>query len=361
MNAKEIVSVVIPAYNAENFIKDAVKSCFSQTYRPIEVVVVNDGSTDSTVDVVDNLHNSIPDREIELRIVDIRKNQGIANALNAGFSDAKGNFICWLSADDMFIDARKIESQVVHMRKTEAFWSYFRDFFSGPTLTSANLVRSSYLPRLRMFDPLFIRCSDLRLMLLLFKNPINGSSIMLSRNCVDEYGQFDPVRNVDSDGDLWMRYSALRVKVSALVGATVFYRSHATQTSKRKLLRIHDGELVRMRILLALEKTGSLLRLIKKFTPCFPILLNAKKHFERPFVSEFLFSYILDHRKLFDRVFLKYIQRSLSSVRKHPNYRMLNRDKFMKDLDSLSKSPTFRKFEEFYRSSHLGTRRDSRA
>jgi len=349
MSERETVSVVIPAYNAEKFIEDAIRSCFNQTYRPIEIIAVNDGSTDSTVDVVNHLANLIPDGALELRIIDIGENRGSANALNVGFSSAKGAYVCWLSADDMFIDKEKTQKQVVRMNKTNADWSYFRDVYIGPSLSIASLKRSSYLPRLRIFDPLFIHNSDLRLMMLLFKNPINGSSIMIRRNCIETYGQFDPLtRNIDGDGDLWMRYSALKLKLTALKDAAVFYREHPTQTSKRKDLMMYGCELTRMRILLTLQKRRDLVKLIKKFTPYFPLVLGAKQHFGRPFVSEFLFNYILDQRREFNSVFLKYIRRSLNNVKMHRNYLTLDKNKFLKDLELFMKSHTFKKFEEIF-------------
>jgi len=347
MSGKELVSVVIPAYNAVKFIEDAIKSCFTQTYRPVEIVVVNDGSTDSTVHVVNDLSDLIPDKELELRIIDIGENKGAANALNVGFSSARGDYVCWLSSDDAFIDKRKVQKQVDFMKKTNALWSYFRDYYTGITISSAVISRGSYLQYLRILDSVFIHDSDLRLMLLLFRNPINGSSTMIKRNCIEAYGQFDPItRNVDGDGDLWMRYSALRLKLQVLKGASVFYRVHPKQTSKRKNLMMHGSELTRMRILLTLERKGNLVKLIKKFTPYLAIILMTKEHLNRPFVSEFLFNYILAHRREFNCVFLKYIHRSLSDVKKHENYLMLNRNEFLKDLKLFVGSHTYKNFED---------------
>ena len=198
-----MVTVVIPAYNAEEFIEDAVKSCFNQTYRPMETIVVNDGSTDTTANEVKVLADTLYRNDFKLRLIDIGKNVGAANALNVGFSSAEGAYICWLSADDIFIDREKIEKQIGYMKRTGADWAYFRDFYSGSNISTARLVKSSYLPRLRIFDPLFIRDSDLRLAMLFFRNPINGSSVVIKKDCVESYGQFDPsTRNVDGDGDL---------------------------------------------------------------------------------------------------------------------------------------------------------------
>jgi len=349
MNQKGSVSVVIPAYNAAEFIKDSVNSCFNQTYRPLEVIVVNDGSGDSTLQTAQELSESIQDSQLELRTIDIGKNKGVANALNVGFSSAKGVYVCWLSADDMFIDKEKIQKQVTNMYKTKAAWSYYRDFYAGFSLSSAIPVSGSYLPHLRLLDPLFIPDSDLRLMMLLFRNPINGSSIMIQSESVEEYGQFDPiVRNVDADGDLWMRYSALGAKLNVLKGAAVFYREHAAQTSKKKAPMMHGCELTRMRMLLTLEKKGDLARLVKKFAPYFLMVLRTKQHFNRPFTSEFLFDYIVNHGWKFNRLFVKLIRRSSTKLRKHPNYTLLDKNRFFSDLELFRKSYTFKRFEEVF-------------
>jgi len=347
MTTKKLVSIVIPAYNAEEFIEDSIKSCFSQTYRPIEIIIVNDGSTDSTVPVVNDLYHSISNGGIESRIIDIGENRGAANALNVGFSSAQGDYICWLSADDVFIDKQKVQKQVGFMDKTKALWSYFRDYYTGTSVSNASLRKSSYLPHLRILDSIFVRNSDLRLMLLLFRNPINGSSVMIKKDCIKMYDQFDPItRNVDGDGDLWMRYSALKLKLGALEGASIFYRKHAKQTSKKKILMIHGSELTRMRILLTLEKKGNLVSLIKKFTPYLVFIVMNREHFSRPFVSEFLFSYILANKKEFNEIFLKYVRKSLNDIKKHVNYLILDEDRFLKDIAAYMESYTFKKFEE---------------
>ena len=273
------VTVVIPAYNAEEFIEDAVKSCFNQAHRPMETIVVNDGSTDATASKVKVLADALYRSDFELRLIDIGKNMGAGNALNIGFSNAESAYICWLSADDLFIDREKIKNQIDYMKRTRADWGYFRDYYSGSNISTSRLVKSSYLPRLRILDPLFIRDPDLRLAMLFFRNPINGSSVVIKKDCVESYGQFDPsTRNVDGDGDLWMRYSALKLKLCALKGAPVFYREHGEQTSKRKESMMYGCELTRMRMLHALEKTKKLAEIIKKFTLFLPIVLKAGNH-----------------------------------------------------------------------------------
>jgi glycosyltransferase involved in cell wall biosynthesis len=346
---KEAVTIVIPAYNAENFITDAVKSCFTQIYRPLQVVVVNDCSTDNTPSIVTELSQTLQSRDFELRLVNLEANKGAANALNEGFSHSKGAFLCWLSADDMFIDKKKISKQVTCMKKNDAVWSYCNYAYTGPDCASAKLNKPCYIPFLSFLDPLFIRDSELRLMLLLFRNPINGSSIMINKNTVKKYGQFDPAtRNVDLDGDLWMRYTALNLRLAMVKGAFVFYRVHSMQTSKKEVQMLYGCDLTRVRMLQTLHESGKLPRLIKKFTPFLPFIVETHYHRARPFVSKYLFKYMIDNKKQFDPLLIKYVQRSLDSVEKHIERTQLNVKGFEKNLNTFNQTPTFQRFKKLY-------------
>jgi hypothetical protein len=184
--------------------------------------------------------------------------------------------------------------------------------------------------------------------MLLFRNPINGSSVMVRRDCIKAYSQFDPIRNADNDGDLWMRYSALNLRHVAIKGAPLFYRRHSKQVSTNKKLAIYDCELTRTRMLLALEKKGNLTRLVGKSLPYLFFILMSKAYLQRPFVSEFIFNYTLDHKTEFNRIFLMYVRKSLRNLRRHPNYLALDKDKFSKDLALFAKSHTFKEFEKVF-------------
>jgi len=97
MNATNpLVSIVVPVYNGEKFVQKAVESAIAQTYRPIEVVVVEDGSKDDSAVVCQRLADTYP----EVRFVSHAKNQGVSAAWNTGFSAAKGEYMLRLAQDD---------------------------------------------------------------------------------------------------------------------------------------------------------------------------------------------------------------------------------------------------------------------
>lgn len=100
----DLVSIIIPAYNSENHIVECVTSVINQTYKNIEIIVVNDGSTDDTL----KLLNKFEDHR--LRIIN-QINSGASSAKNTGLSHARGKYIQYLDSDDILSDD-KIENQV---------------------------------------------------------------------------------------------------------------------------------------------------------------------------------------------------------------------------------------------------------
>ena len=107
-----LVSIIIPCFNACRWIGEAIESCLAQTYRPIEIIVVDDGSTDDSISVVKAFGN------------DVKLENGYANhggnyARNRGFELASGAYIQYLDADD-YILPEKIEQQVNALEKTGA-------------------------------------------------------------------------------------------------------------------------------------------------------------------------------------------------------------------------------------------------
>lgn len=130
-NAGSRVSVILAAYNAEKFVATAVKSVLAQTHRNIELVVVDDGSTDGTAGVVESFADS--------RIRLIRQNNtGQSAALNNGAAKSTGDFVKFIDADD-WLNPAHIESQLSVLRGTkEALascrWGYFVDDAAAPRL-----------------------------------------------------------------------------------------------------------------------------------------------------------------------------------------------------------------------------------
>lgn len=123
-----LVSVVIPMYNAQDWIVGLLESILNQTYRNIEIILVNDGSTDASADIVSMF--SSRNSEIELRVI-LQPNSGVSEARNEGVRHASGELLAFVDSDDIWM-AGKIERQVREIVRTNASavscsYAIFRD------------------------------------------------------------------------------------------------------------------------------------------------------------------------------------------------------------------------------------------
>ncbi len=224
--------MIIPAYNAAGFIRDAIQSVKNQDY-PCETIVVNDGSTDETAFMAASMG---------AYVVSLAKNRGAAYALNRGILESESDYICWLSADDMFVRPDKVRRQVEAMEKLQADWSYYQDFLIGPNRS---------IPEYRSIWTKRIAKRSFILAMLLF-NPVNGSSVMLRRSSIERYGAFDSrLKNIDADGEMWLRWARHGAKLAVIDGAGAFYLQHKAQISKSRFKMQRGIMAARLRGLIA--------------------------------------------------------------------------------------------------------------
>jgi glycosyltransferase involved in cell wall biosynthesis len=94
----KLVSIVLPVYNGARFLHQSIDSCLQQTYRNIELIVVDDGSNDETVKIIAGYVN----RDHRIRSVTHKRNRGLPAALNTGFANSKGAYLTWTSDDNLY-------------------------------------------------------------------------------------------------------------------------------------------------------------------------------------------------------------------------------------------------------------------
>jgi glycosyltransferase involved in cell wall biosynthesis len=235
---KPLVSVVIPTFNRVELLKEAIESVLTQSYRPLELVIVDDGSTDSTQGMLEELRPMLIERGMELTAIRNPTNEGCGASLDTGFRAAKGEFISYLGSDDLYIDPDKTSKQVQDMTDRKSDWSYFRDLSVGTNPSDAHLFKPSFVPRMGCLNPVIESRPRLRLLFLLWRNPINSSSFMVRREIYRTFGGWEAwTRNADCDGLLLMKYSYLSLKCSVLDGAPLFYRVHEGQVSNLKSMQ----------------------------------------------------------------------------------------------------------------------------
>lgn len=102
-----LVSIILPVYNTEPYIIDAVVSILNQNYRPLEIICCDDGSTDASYDRLTALAEQHP----EIQVIKHKNNQGIAAARNTALSRANGDYIAFMDADDVWIEG-KLQAQI---------------------------------------------------------------------------------------------------------------------------------------------------------------------------------------------------------------------------------------------------------
>jgi glycosyltransferase involved in cell wall biosynthesis len=112
---KGLMSVIIPVYNRDVFVKEAIESIHTQSYRPIECIVVDDGSTDNTIKTVKNLIDQNNDDTFKIKLIK-QDNSGAPSARNNGIKNASGEFIQFLDSDDLLYP-NKIKDQVSVFQK----------------------------------------------------------------------------------------------------------------------------------------------------------------------------------------------------------------------------------------------------
>jgi hypothetical protein len=176
-----LVSVIIPAYNAARFLPEALESALAQTWKNLEVIVVDDGSTDGTGEAAGSLVLKSPN----LRLFRFPANRGPAAARNRGIAEAHGEWIAFLDADDTWCPG-KIEAQMALMGGADVG---FIGSGGGTVKGGAEGVRA-------------VGYSEI-----LVNNPFSASSVLTRRRCLDQVGLFDEDRTFDGveDWDLWLR------------------------------------------------------------------------------------------------------------------------------------------------------------
>lgn len=163
LNEKTLVSIIMPAYNAEKTIGAAIESVLSQTYQNFELIVVNDFSTDSTANIVKNFIK----KESRIRLLSHKYNQGVSLTRKHGVEAATGDWIAFLDSDDAW-QPQKLAKQVALQQETNG-----QLFFTGSAFMNANGDRIDWV----LHVPRTISYRQL-----LKQNLISNSSVLIKKD-----------------------------------------------------------------------------------------------------------------------------------------------------------------------------------
>jgi glycosyltransferase involved in cell wall biosynthesis len=217
------VSVVIPVYNNEPYIAAAVKSVLSQTLAPMEVIVVDDGSTDGTAGALKAFGSGI-------RYV-YQPNRGEPSARNRGMRESTGEFIAFLDGDDLWHPS-KLDLQMAYLHRHPDCALVYSDM---STFDENGVVDASVKDRFRMILP------SGRIFPALFMRSLFGSgSVIFRRACVRKVGEFDEDLLVGCDYEMWLRISR-HFELGAIDQPLLKYRHHASMSTRGIGVKMFQG------------------------------------------------------------------------------------------------------------------------
>ena len=237
---KPLVSIVIPVYNGANYVAEAIESALAQTYKHIEIIVVNDGSNDDgeTERVVAQYQDKV--RYIR------KENGGSSSAINCGIKNMSGEWFSWLSHDDLYYP-EKIQHQIEYLNCLNLTESELADhiLFSAADLIDANgkIIKVSRIKNEQKITN-FIKALPGNEYFIAEPTRFNfhGCSCLIHKSALEKVGLFDESLRLLNDVDMWYRLYIAGFVLEYLPESLVKGRVHAKQISRSIGFSYHNPE-----------------------------------------------------------------------------------------------------------------------
>lgn len=256
------VSVIIPAYNAEKTIIRTLNSVVSQTREVYEVIVINDGSTDRTKDIVNEFVQKYPNIKLLNKV-----NEGVSIARNCGIKESSGDFIAFLDSDDYWIE-NKIEKQLDILKNNPDI-----DLLG----TARNNEKSGdfFLKKIGYLTAISAK-------LLLYKNFFSTPTVIMKKRIAQDVGYFDEKQKYAEEGDYWIRIcnhnNCYFLNESLVMTDEKPYFGHSGLSGNIK--EMEKGELKNL-------KTAYKLKVVNLFEYSFLCIYSLLKYFRRVLIVKF--------------------------------------------------------------------------
>lgn len=206
------VSIVLPTYNGENFLRKSIESCLSQTYKNIELIVINDCSTDRTEEIILSFNDS--------RIIYHKNefNQKLPRSLNIGFDLAKGDYLTWTSDDNYYQEdaIEKLVNELEEFQVDLAYASYW-------TIDEENKITG---------ERIVGEEKDILL------DNVVKACFLYKREVLEKIGGYNPDLFLVEDYDYWIRIVLNRFKIRKINEKLYYYRFHEgslTETRRKQI------------------------------------------------------------------------------------------------------------------------------
>ncbi len=213
MNDGGKVSIVLPVYNGEQYLKGAMESCLNQTYKNIELIIVDDCSTDSTPDIIKSFTDD------RIRYICHEKNKRLPGALNTGFKIAKGNYLTWTSDDNEYFP-NAIETMLLCLSENPGTDLVYADYKVIDVITGESSTRSLQSP------------------LELKENNGMGACFLYTRRVYNIIGEYNPALYLVEDYDYWIR-TAKAFNTCHCNQTLYLYRNHPKSLTLTKYQKIY--------------------------------------------------------------------------------------------------------------------------
>lgn len=207
------VSVVIPCFNRKKTLSRSIDSVVNQTYKPSEIIIVDDGSTDGTRDFILNSYPNIK--------YFFQPKKGVSSARNKGIRESSSDWVAFLDSDDEWLP-QKLEKQINQLGKhSEIFISHTNEIWIR------NGVRVNQMKKHQKYGGyIFDKCLDIC--------RISPSSVLIHKRVLKDVGVFDEALQVCEDYDLWLRITSKYSVLFERELLIVKYGGHKDQLSKVK-------------------------------------------------------------------------------------------------------------------------------
>jgi len=227
-NKKPLVSVIIPCYNGEKFIGEAIESVLNQTYKNWELIIVDDGSTDGSKAVIKPFL-----KDPRIKLVEHEQNRGIPAARNTGIKVSSGKYIALLDVDDRW-DPNKLELQIgLFLEKGKDVGLVFSNIkvinSKGEVIKKKRKGIKLHTSKMKNLEHLF------------FNNFIPSVTAVFQRNCIEKVGLFDEkILWGGDDHDFWLRIAS-KFNFAYLNKVLAIRREHSANFSQTE--RMIKGEM----------------------------------------------------------------------------------------------------------------------
>lgn len=216
IQSNPLISIVLPTKNGSKHIRDSIESCLNQSYNNIELIIVNDASTDNTEEIVENYIQ----RDHRVKVLHHSKNRKLPAALNTGFKEAKGSYLTWTSDDNMY-RKNALATLLSVLAKNLSVGLVYSDYSvidgSGKILSRVLLPSSTNLCTMNVI----------------------GACFLYKREVLDRIGGYDTLRFLVEDYEYWLRIATV-YQLKHISHDLYLYRKHENSLTNQHADKIKE-------------------------------------------------------------------------------------------------------------------------